>query len=46
MASNSQQTEKKRLNRDRKMGKARKRKLEKEGSTKSEKDLFGNTLSK
>lgn len=37
---------KKRTNRDRKMGKDRKRKLEKEGSTKSEAQLFGNTLSK
>ncbi|MEQ9503759.1 MAG: hypothetical protein RIT81_43290 [Deltaproteobacteria bacterium] len=46
MSSNSKRTETKRTNRDRKMGKDRKRKLEKQGSTKSEKDLFGNTLSK
>lgn len=46
MASNSKKTESKRTNRDRKMGKDRKRRLEKQGTTKSEAELFGNTLDK
>ena len=46
MASSSKQTENKRIRRDRKQGKARKRQLEKKGSTRSEAELFGNELPK
>lgn len=45
MASNTRKTETKRLAKNRAQGKDRKRKLERYGTTKSEKELFGNVLS-
>jgi hypothetical protein len=46
MASGSKSTEMKRKNRNRNQGKDRKKKLAREGSTRSEAELFGNTLNK
>lgn len=46
MSSNSKQTESIRLNKARKQGRDRKKVLENKGTTKSETQLFGNTLAK
>jgi hypothetical protein len=46
MASNSKKTDTKRLNKQRTSGQDRKRRLEREGTTRSEKQLFGNVLPK
>ncbi len=46
VSSNSKQTESIRLNKARKQGRDRKKVLENKGTTKSETQLFGNTLAK
>jgi hypothetical protein len=45
MASPTKTSETKRKNKTRKLGRDRKKKIAKAGSTRSEKALFGNTLS-
>lgn len=44
MASNTKKSETQRLRKTNRLGKQRKRALEKKGSTKSEAQLFGNVL--
>lgn len=44
MSSNSKSTETQRLRKNRKTGKDRKKKLAKQGSTRSETELFGSPL--
>jgi len=46
VASNTKKTEKKRLAKARSSGRDRKRHLEREGSTRSEAELFGNVLAR
>ena len=46
MSSNTKQTEAIRLNKTRKQGKNRKKALHNKGTTRSEAELFGNTLDK
>ena len=46
MSSNSKQTEAIRLNKERKQGKRRKKDLVRKGTTRTEAELFGNTLEK
>lgn len=46
MSSNTKQTESIRLNKARKQGKDRKKSLHNKGTTRSEAELFGNTLGK
>lgn len=44
MASKTQQTKNRRQAKNRKQGQARKKRLESEGTTRSEAELFGNVL--
>ena len=44
MASNTKQTQARRLSKDRKSGRAKKKEREKNGTTKAEEALFGNVL--
>ena len=44
MASNTKQTEARRLNKERKQGRAKKKARERNGTTKAEQALFGNVL--
>ncbi|MEM1025560.1 MAG: hypothetical protein AAGD10_15960 [Myxococcota bacterium] len=44
MASNTRKTETKRLGKSRAQGKERKRKMERDGTTRTEAEIFGNVL--